>query len=76
MAAKKRMTAEELQAYAEEIRRLPRFDLSPAEAAPLLGCDGYSLNISAKAGMLEVKHFFAGRNLRLSKADVLRFCGM
>lgn len=76
MAAKKRMTAEELKTYVEEIRALPRFDLSPAEAAPLLGVDSYSLNISAKAGTLEIKHFFAGRNLRISKADVLRFCGM
>lgn len=75
MAAKKRMSISELQEYRAMIEALPRFDLSPTEAAPLLGVDGWSLNISAKAGRLPIKHFFAGRNLRLSKADVLSFCG-
>lgn len=75
MSTKKRMTREELEAYRKQIENLPRYDLSPAEAAPLLGVDSYSLNISAKAGTLAIKHFFAGRNLRLSKDSVLNFCG-
>jgi hypothetical protein len=76
MSAKARLTAQELVAYAHQIAALPRFDISPAEAAPLLGSDGYSLNIAAKNGRLgSIEHFFAGVNLRLSKASVLKFIG-
>lgn len=76
MAAKKRLSGEELEAYLDKIEALPRFDLSPAEAAPLLGVDSYSLNLAADTGRLgSIEHVYAGRNLRLSKASVLKFCG-
>lgn len=76
MLEKTRLSAEELVAYAEYIANLPRFDITPAEAAPLLGCNQYSLNVSAKQGHLgSIEHFFAGNNLRLSKASVLKFIG-
>jgi hypothetical protein len=76
LSAKKRLSAEELSQRAAEIAALPRFDLSPAEAAPLLGCDAYSLNVAAEQGQLgSLDHYFAGRNLRISKAAVLRFIG-
>ena len=40
----------------------------------LLSCDPYSLNVSAKAGRLAIRHIFSGRNLRISKTDLLAFC--
>lgn len=76
MSAKNRLPQDDLHAYAAEIAALPRFDLSPEEAAPLLGCKAYSLNVAAKEGGLgSIEHYYAGKNLRLSKAAVLRFIG-
>lgn len=76
MSAKKRLLPDDLHAYAAEIAALPRFDLSPEEAAPLLGCKAYSLNVAAKeCGLGSIEHYYAGKNLRLSKASVLRFIG-
>lgn len=76
MAATKRLTMEELNEYLDMLEKLPRFDLSPAEAAPALGCDAYALNVAAKSGNLgTIGHYFCGNRLRLSKLDVLAFCG-
>lgn len=76
MAATKRLSMEELTAYLDELEKLPRFDLTPAEAAPALGCDAYALNLAAKSGNLgTIGHYFAGNRLHLSRLDVLAFCG-
>lgn len=76
MAAAKRLSKEELKAHLDGLEELERFDITPEEAAPALGCDAYSLNIAAKSGRLgSIHHFFAGNRLRLSKVDVLAFCG-
>ena len=76
MAAAKRLDADELRNYLDELEKLPRFDISPTEAAPALGCDAYALNVAAKSGNLgSIGHFFAGNRLRLSRLDVLAFCG-
>lgn len=43
-----------------------RKTVSPTEAAQLLGCNPYSLNVAAKADrMPRGSSFFAGRNLRI-----------
>ena len=76
MAAANRLNKEELEAYLDEMESWTRFDITPAEAAPALGCDAYALNVAAKSGNLgTIGHFFAGNRLRLSRLDVLAFCG-
>lgn len=41
--------------------------VSPTEAAAVLGCAPYSLNVAAKAGALQRDaYYFAGRNLRIT----------
>ena len=51
--------------------------VSPAKAAPVLGCDPYSLNIAAKAGaMPEGSCYFAGRNLRVSVRWLMTMAGL
>ncbi len=43
-----------------------KLHVSPTEAAKVLDCAPYSLNVSAKAGhMPKGSYFFAGRNLRI-----------
>lgn len=43
-----------------------KLHVSPTEAAKVLECAPYSLNVSAKAGtMPQGSYFFAGRNLRI-----------
>ena len=64
----KPMTVDELKAWKGS-------SVSPVQASGVLGCTPYSLNTSAKAGRLGLKHFFAGRNLRISKDDLLSFLG-
>lgn len=73
----KQLTAEEMERHLDMLEALPRFDISPTEAAPVLGCEPYSLNLGAKSGNVfgSIGFYFAGNRLRLSKADVLRFCG-
>ena len=76
MAAAKRLSMEELKEYLDKLEKLPRFDLTPAEAAPALGCDQYALNVAAKSGNLgSIGYYFAGNRLHLSRLDVLAFCG-
>ncbi len=53
----------------------PGLTVSPIEAAALLDCDPYSLNLSAKDGTLGIRHIFAGRNLRIFKTDLFEACG-
>ena len=49
-------------------------DRTPTQASGLLNCDPYRLNVAAKAGRLAIRHIFSGRNLRISKTDLLAFC--
>ena len=63
-----RMTVEELAA-------LPGVSVGTKEAAAVLGCDRYSLNIAAKQGTLNLPHVFVGNRLKISKAALLEYCG-
>lgn len=63
-----RMTVEELAA-------LPGVSVGTREAAAVLGCDRYSLNIAAKQGTLKIAHTFVGNRLKISKASLLEYCG-
>lgn len=58
----------------DELRAWPKATVSPTQASGLLNCDPYSLNVAAKAGRLAIRHIFSGRNLRISKTDLLAFC--
>lgn len=58
----------------EELKNSTKLTVSPTEASGLLGCSPYNLNVAARSGHLHIRHFFAGRNLRISRADLLAFC--
>lgn len=61
-AAIERENREKLEAWKAEGRKT----VSPTEAAKLLGCNPYSLNLAAKEGhMPRGSSYFAGRNLRI-----------
>ena len=72
-----RLTPEQIEKHLDKLEALPRYDISPTEAAPVLGCTPYSLNVRAKSGHMfgSIGFYFSGDRLRLSKMDVLRFCG-
>ncbi len=59
----------------EELAALPGVHVGTKEAAAVLGCDRYSLNISAKQGTLKIAHTFVGNRLKISKAALLEYCG-
>ena len=50
----------------EELAALPGVHVGTKEAAAVLGCDRYSLNIA---------HMFVGNRLKISKAALLEYCG-
>lgn len=58
----------------EQLERWPKATVSPRQICDLLGIDAYSLNVQAKSGTLKFDHFFSGRNLRISKSSVLKWC--
>ena len=62
------MTVEELAAF-------PGVHVGTKEAAAVLGCDRYSLNIAAKQGTLTLDHTYVGNRLKISKAALLEYCG-
>ena len=59
----------------EELAALPVVSVGTKEAAAVLGCDRYSLNIAAKQGTLNIAHMFVGNRLKISKAALLEYCG-
>lgn len=61
----------------EALIRSPRADISPNEAAEVLGyAKGYVFNVRVKAGMdIGFRYFWRGNHLRINKADVLGFLG-
>lgn len=60
---------------AEELAAIPGDYVGTKEASDFLGCDRYSLNISAKAGTLGIKFYFAGNRLKISKRSLLENAG-
>lgn len=78
MPVKKRLTQEEQQQYLDYLEQLPRYDLTPEEAAPALGCDAYGLTVAAQTGgygLGSLKYYFTGNRLKIGKMSVLAFCG-
>lgn len=63
------------QMTVEELAAMPGTTVGTKEAAAVLGCDRYSLNIAAKQGTLGIRHTYVGNRLKLSKADLLEFVG-
>lgn len=59
----------------DEFAALPGNSVGTKEAAEILGCDRYALNVAAKQGMLGLPHFFSGNRLKISKAAILAYCG-
>ena len=61
-----------------EIARLiesPKVCISPSEAAKVLQCAPYALNIKAKENALPFPAFFVGNRLRIPRMPFLRFLG-
>lgn len=72
------MTIQDLQALGGKYENF----VPPRIAAEILGCDQYSLNLQAKQAQQRgqtrigcIRFYFAGRNLKLSKADIIAACG-
>lgn len=59
----------------EELAAMPGNSVSPRIAAQFLGVTQYGLNVAAKAGRLGLPYVFSGRNLKISKAAILDYCG-
>ena len=59
----------------EELAAVPGQSVGSKEAAAILGCDRYALNIAAKQGTLNLPYFFSGNRLKISKAALLEYCG-
>lgn len=75
MPKKNELPAAELNTRLDHLEAMSRFDISPTEAAAVLGCDPGALTVAAKTGNLGLPYFFAGSHLRLSRLAVLAFCG-
>ena len=50
----------------EELAAVPGQSVGSKEAAAILGCDRYALNIAAKQGTLNLPYFFSGNRLKIS----------
>lgn len=60
----------------DEIAASDNAYVTPTVAARLLGMKNpYGLNLAAKEGRLGIPYIFSGRNLKISKAYLLDFCG-
>ena len=66
------MTRDEKIAF---LNSLPGETISPKIMALVDGGDPYVYNIMAKAGKLDIPHFWRGRNLRIWKGPVIRLIG-
>lgn len=60
----------------QEFAALPGMWVGTKEVSDLLNTDRYGLNLAAKAGKLGFEYFFSGNRLKISKASVLKFCGV
>lgn len=76
-AKSNRPPIEQIDAYLDWLEALPRFDISPEEAAPVLGCTPQALRTGeAKNSRLGTLQYYpAGGCLRIGKMSVLAFCG-
>jgi hypothetical protein len=54
------------------LRKLPSETISPSVMALVAGGDPYNYNLMAKAGKLDIPHFWRGRNLRIWKQPVIK----
>ena len=50
----------------------PKETISPTMMAQVYGGDPYAYNIAAKKGNLPFRYWWNGRNLRISKEDVIQ----
>ncbi len=57
-----------------DLQRWPKETVSPRQASGILNIKPYDLYLQAKAGKLEITHRFNGRNLRISKGALLKWC--
>lgn len=71
------MTILEKQALIRVYWDAGKSHISPTQAAPILECSPYSLNLAAKQGyMPDGAYYFAGRNLRVSVAWLMQQFGV
>ena len=66
----------EREALIAKLAASPDVWVTPSVAARVLGMtSAYGLNLAARDGRLGIPYIFSGRNLKISKAYLLDFCG-
>lgn len=61
------MSKDDKLALVASYKSMGKATVSPVEAAAVLGCTPYALNVAARQGSMQRDaYFFAGRNLRIS----------
>lgn len=57
----------------EELKQMTSATIRPVDAAGVLGCVPYLLNVAAREGKLAVNHYFSGSRLHISRLDFIRW---
>lgn len=57
----------------DEVRSCPKEMLTPHDIAPILGVHPYSINVKAKAGVLEFKAYFSGNRCKIPKIPFIKY---
>ena len=67
------MTNREALRTAYEYLNAGKIHISPAQAAPLLGSDGFTIGQTAKEGKLGLPCFISGNTAHIGVAGIIRF---
>lgn len=74
------MTAKELQELSEELLNQTAVTISPAQAAPLIPCSPYNINLAARdpayRDLLGFPVIVIGNRVRIPRVPFLRFMGL
>lgn len=57
----------------DDIEAMDKTTITPKEAAGVLGCMPYYINVKARAGTLEFPAFFSGNRLKILREPFIRF---
>ena len=59
----------------QELAQTPGVTVGTKEASEILGVSRYGLTLAAREGRLGLRYVFSGNRLKISKADLLAYCG-
>lgn len=57
----------------DDLEAMDKATISPKEAASVLGCIPYYLNVKARAGTLEFPTFFSGNRLKILREPFIKW---